>query len=86
MITDLELRDLLLTKFPNWNLSINRSGVALWANLNDGDQNYFELQVTPSEGIGVSVIENTNSDMSGHDEVFDTIEIASDYLQSLIKG
>ncbi|NRB42130.1 MAG: hypothetical protein HRU20_27285 [Pseudomonadales bacterium] len=84
MISESNLLELVKVKFPSWNINIRQSGVALWVNVNDGDSNYFEFQVTPSEGVGVSIIDSAKSDMSGHDEGFETVEKAVDYLLGLL--
>lgn len=81
---DAELKKRLISRFPNWNLSIRKSGVATWINLGDGNI-FFNIQVTPSDGVGVSVINNNHAiDMSGHDEVFDDFETAVNYIEGVI--
>jgi hypothetical protein len=85
MISESELRRLIEKRFLNWDINIRRSGVALWVNLNDGNSNYFELPVTPSEGVGLSVVDSPQSDMSSHDEVFDTVESALTHIENILK-
>ena len=82
--TNLEQK--LASKFPNWNLSIQKSGAATWVNLNDGNH-FFNIQVTPLEGVGVSIIDKAcDIDMSGHNEVFDDIDQAVNYLEGVISS
>lgn len=83
MADKVELKKYLNTRFPNWNLSIQNSGVATWINLDDGNL-FFLIQMTPSEGVGVSVVDKLHEvDMSGHDEVFDNIEKAVIYMENI---
>ncbi len=84
MISEKEIAEKLMARFSDWNINTRQSGVAFWVNLNDGSSNYFELQVTPDQGVGVSVIESDASDMAGHDEVFDSFDSAVDYLEQVI--
>lgn len=84
MINEAELKNIFESSFPDWNLSIRKSGVASWVNLNDGELYYFELQFTPSEGIGVSILKSPNDRMSGHDEVFENVEESIKFLKTCI--
>ncbi len=82
--TDLEKN--LASKFPNWNFSVQKTGAATWVNLNDGNH-FFNIQVTPSEGVGVSIInKGYGIDMSGHDEVFDDIDQVVNYIERVISS
>jgi len=86
MITDSELKNLLETRYPTLNINIHKSGVALWAYVNDGVSNYYQFQLTPSNGVGFSVIEHCESDMSGHDDAFDDLESALNYMDTLLSS
>ncbi|WP_444997552.1 hypothetical protein [Aliikangiella sp. IMCC44359] len=86
MINNSELKKKLTSRFPDWNLSFQESGVAIWIDFNDGNL-FFDIQVTPSDGIGVSVVNNDyDIDMSGHDEVFENIDEVVNYLEERVKN
>ncbi|MDQ0899403.1 MULTISPECIES: hypothetical protein [unclassified Paenibacillus] len=79
-----EIRDLVKRRYPLWNIYLSQSGVAIWINMNDG-YNSFILQVTPKDGVGISKWkESEGLDFSGHDESFNSLNEALDYMDSKI--
>lgn len=84
MINQLDLRNRITSEFPNWNINVRASGVSWWANINDGNLNYFEIQVTPNEGIGLSIVDTETTDMSGHEEVFSDLDETFKFIKMIL--
>ena len=67
---------------PDWHINTRKSGQAIWVHINDSSKNNYQVQVTPTEGIGVSVVQSEKSDMSGHDHVFKNLTEVIDFIKS----
>ncbi|CAN7489341.1 hypothetical protein LJR153_003396 [Paenibacillus sp. LjRoot153] len=82
-----KIKELLKNRFVNWEIYYEKSGVSFWISLNDGKLNYFEIQIVPGIGVGLTNRKNIlpfDISSNGHDIAFDTIEEAVDYLDMLI--
>ncbi|OPH48471.1 hypothetical protein BC351_08360 [Paenibacillus ferrarius] len=80
-----EIRELLTNRYPHWNIYLGQSGVAIWIDMNDGDTNFFIIQVTPKDGVGISLRREVDGlDFSGHDRAFKYLDEALDYMDKEI--
>jgi hypothetical protein len=82
-----KIKELVKSRFLDWDISFEKSGITLWISLNDGKLNYFEIQVVPGIGVGLTNRKNINPldiSFNGHDLAFDSIEEALDYLDKLV--
>ncbi|MCR2804269.1 hypothetical protein [Paenibacillus soyae] len=76
-----ELKENLKSRYPTWNIYYEQSGECIWVSMNDSDLNYIELQVTSNEGVGITRrTDNPGIDFSGHDEKFNSLKEALEYL------
>lgn len=75
------LQTILQNRYPTWNIYLEPFGEALWISMNDGKLNYFEIQITPTMGVGITRRNwDLSIDFSGHDEAFNSLEETLDYL------
>lgn len=75
-----ELERLFNERFPHWKVYYDQSGIATWVSMNDGNY-YFEIEIVPHMGVGVTDRRNLEEiDFSGHDEAFQSIREALDYI------
>ncbi len=85
MIID-ELKKVIHDRYSNWNVYFEESGVAIWISMNDGESHFFEIQVTPNDGVGVSIRRDVEElDFSGHDEAFNSLDEALDYVDRQVR-
>lgn len=77
-----KFKELLEKRFPEWNIYYDYSGASFWISLNDGKSSYYEIQIVLGTGVGLTNRKNILPlDIStGHDEAFDTLEEALDYI------
>lgn len=86
MIDENHIKQAIENKNPQWKHNINQYGTAFWVDILIPKNYSFTLQVTPTEGIGVT---NTSKrtdeiDFGGHDEVFADINQALNYIERII--
>ncbi|NOV01173.1 hypothetical protein [Paenibacillus planticolens] len=84
-----KIKELLINRFVGWDIYYEKSGVTFWLSLNDGKLNYFEIQIVPGVGVGLTNRKNILSNdisMNSHDVAFDTFDEAVDYLDMLIQS
>lgn len=75
------MQTILQNRYPTWNIYLEPFGEALWISMNDGKLNYFEIQITPTMGVGITRRNwDLSIDFSGHDEAFNSLEETLDYL------
>ncbi|BBH20436.1 hypothetical protein Back11_17810 [Paenibacillus baekrokdamisoli] len=75
------MKELLLNRYPSWNIYLEPSGECIWVSVNDNHLNYFEIQVTNNDGVGITRRKVTiGIDFSGHDEAFKSLEETLNYL------
>ncbi|MCU6793524.1 hypothetical protein OB236_15575 [Paenibacillus sp. WQ 127069] len=80
-----EIKGILTRRYPHWNLYFDKYGVAVWISMNDGKSNYFEIQVTPKNGVGMSTRKEIDGlDFGGHDEAFNSLYEALDYMDNIV--
>jgi|GEM_PF-3118584 len=80
-----DVKKIFSSRYPQWNVYYEESGKAIWISINDGDIHFFEIQVTPDQGVGVSVKRNSEElDFAGHDEVFDSLDKALNYVDEML--
>ena len=79
----LEFENEIKVRHSNWTLKKSQSGVATWIDVVIGDNEGFMIQVTPSDGIGVSRrLSGESLDFDGHEEVFDELGDVLRFLES----
>lgn len=49
-----KIKELVKSRFLGWDIYYEKSGITFWISLNDGRLNYFEIQVVPSIGVGLT--------------------------------
>ncbi|MDQ0887893.1 hypothetical protein QFZ81_002981 [Paenibacillus sp. V4I9] len=82
-----KIKELIKNRFLGWDIYYEKSGVTYWISLNDGKLNYFEIQVVPGIGVGLTNRKNIlplDISINSHDVAFDTIEEAVNYLDMII--
>ncbi|WP_020620882.1 hypothetical protein [Paenibacillus daejeonensis] len=63
-----DIKTIFSSRYPYWNVYYEESGKAIWISMNDGGIHFFEIQVTPDEGVGLSVRPNRDEiHFAGHD-------------------
>ncbi|MBD0380990.1 hypothetical protein [Paenibacillus sedimenti] len=79
------IQQLITRRYPNWNVYWEISGKCIWVSMNDKHRNFFEIQVTEDEGVGITRRrEDDLINFSGHDEAFNTLEETLEYLDKNI--
>ncbi|MCD1258181.1 hypothetical protein B5M42_004920 [Paenibacillus athensensis] len=79
-----EVKQIFNNRYSQLNIYFEQSGIAIWVSMNDGESNYVEVQVTPNQGVGVSKIQYVEEiDFGGHDEVFNSLDEALNYLDQI---
>ncbi|QNK67634.1 hypothetical protein [Variovorax sp. PAMC26660] len=69
-------------QFPMAKIGETQSGACIWVGV-DNLINSFVVQITPLEGVGVSLTNPSLAiDFSGHDEVFKDLAMAFDFIKS----
>ena len=76
----------IVSQHPAWKVNVSQSGSAQWIDIVTEANRRFTIQVTPSDGIGVSEIANSGVDFGGHDEVFDELSEAITHIDLLTKS
>lgn len=71
---------------PAWKVYLSQSGVAQWIDIVTDTNRRFTIQVTPSDGVGVSEIVSNGVDFEGHGEVFDELSEAILHIELLTKS
>jgi hypothetical protein len=76
------LEDDIKTLHADWLVTSRPSGSAWWINVVTPEKRAFTIQVTPSDGVGVSELcEPTELDFAGHDEVFANLAGAIAFIE-----
>lgn len=71
--------------FPAAKIGATQSGVCTWVGVDD-ISHPFTVQITSDDGIGVSEVNYLLSiDFSGHDEVFENLDLALRFIESKFK-
>ncbi|MDG0814222.1 hypothetical protein [Cohnella rhizosphaerae] len=76
-----EIKRIFNERFSSWNIYFEQYGIATWVRMNDGNTHFFEVEIVPNEGVGVSVgrfVEEV--DFSGHDVAFDSLNEALEFI------
>lgn len=86
MIDKFEIEKLLKDRGPTWSSTITPSGLATWVDIEIIGGYIFTIQVTPSEGIGVTDRSGRleEVDFGGHEEVFSEFTQVLDYIEKKI--
>jgi len=76
-----KLKEFLQSRYPGWNIYFEPSGECVWISMNDNHLNYFEIQVTNNDGVGITRSKGIiGINYSGHDEAFNSLEETLEYL------
>jgi hypothetical protein len=71
--------------YPTAKVGATQSGACTWVGV-DGIGHSFTVQITPDDGVGVSEVNPSLSiDFSGHEEVFEDLDLALGYIKSNFK-
>ncbi len=76
----------IVTQHPAWKVNVSQSGLAQWIDIVTETNRRFTIQVTPSDGVGVSEIAGSGVDFGGHDEVFEKLTEAISHIELLTKS
>lgn len=75
-----EIKKVFNERYPHWNVYFDQSGIATWVSMNDGNH-FFEIQIVPNMGVGVTDRRNVAEiDFGGHDESFDSLDKALEFI------
>jgi hypothetical protein len=69
-------------RHPSWRFSSKEYGIALWIAVQVTENRGFAVQVTPADGIGVSIIPRGDGlNFDGADEVFTDLREVLDHIE-----
>ena len=66
----------------DWTLTKSQSGTATWLNIAMPNNVVFTIQITPSDGVGISRRSGDEFDFGGHEELFGDLSDVLKFLES----
>lgn len=86
-INTVDLKNDLIIRYPGCKIYVEKMGISVWIGITSEVPQYFDIQITPQDGIGVTYRTQlaTTIDFDGHDIVFDHMEQALEYVDKIIR-
>ena len=84
MLAEMEVTNKLEQVLKGWRYVLKWSGVSLWIYINNDEDQYYQIQVTPDNGVAVSRIFE-HSDFA-HEESFVDLEAALNFIRESMRS